>query len=222
MQAKWKWHRFYQSENMEEKNYTDEVPDSQENGKNINAESVAELGNTEAATALFEKAKARLFDVNHWQDFAGKALAHFQITDSSGNNTDGPVREGCFFKIDVPGPATEDGEGFDWVHVESVSAYESVDVESVAIRVRPASNPASAHRETAHFYSSDSTSTFTVTREKTKVTAAVYDRNIKANTETEGVIDQVRNFLVGVAGKITGSKIQWKSLTDGLIDQSSH
>ena len=206
---------------MEEKNYTDEVPESQENGTDVSAESAVELDNIEAATALFAHAKARLFDVNHWQDFAGEALAHFQITDAAGNDINGPVSEGCFFKIDVPGPATEDGDGFDWVRVESISAYESVDVESVGILVRPASNPASSHPETAHFYSSDSTSTFTVSREKTKVTAAVYDRNLKANKDSEGIIDQVRNFLVGIAGQITGSKIQWKSLTDGLIAQSS-
>ena len=210
---------FIKTENMEEKNYSSKVPENRESGGNINAESIAQLNDIEAATALFKTAKQRLFDVNHWQDIAGNALAHFQITDASGKDIDGPVSEGCYFKIDIPGPATEDGDGFDWVRVEDVSAYESVDVESVGIRVRPASNPTSPNTETAHFYSSDSTSTFTVTREKTKVTAAVYDRNIKANQDTEGVMDQVRNFLVGIAGKITGSKIQWKHLTDGLIEQ---
>jgi len=204
---------------MEEKNYTGTVPENHEIGGTINAESVAELDSREATIALFRKAQNRLFDVNNWQQIAGGALAHFQLTDASGKDIDGPVTEGCFFKIDIPGPGTEDGGGFDWVKVENISAYESVDVESIGIRVRPAPNPTTGASETAHFYSSDSTSTFTVTREKTIVTAAVYDRNIKANKDTDGVMDQVRNFLVGIAGKITGSKIQWKYLTDGLLNR---
>ena len=203
---------------MEEKNYTNVIPGQQE-GEVINAESSVETENIHTAKKLFETAKLRLLDVNNWQKQAGEALATFQLTDSSGNEVAGPVKEGYYFKIDIPGPGSKAGEGFDWVIVEKTEEYNSGDVESIGIRVRPASNPTSENNETAHFYSSDSTSTFTVTREGNKVTAAVYDRNTKANAESEGIIDKIRDVLVGTVGIATFSKIQWKSLTTGLIDQ---
>jgi hypothetical protein len=203
---------------MEEKNYTNVIPGQQE-GEVVNAESSVETENIHTAKKLFETAKLRLLDVNNWQKQAGEALAAFQLTDSSGNEVAGSVKEGYYFKIDIPGPGSKAGEGFDWVIVEKTEEYNSGDVESIGIRVRPASNPTSENNETAHFYSSESTSTFTVTREGNKVTAAVYDRNTKANSESEGIIDKIRDVLVGTVGIATFSKIQWKSLTTGLIDQ---
>jgi len=206
------------SEMMEEKNYTNVIPGQQE-GQVINTESSVTTENTHSAKKLFETAKLRLLDVNNWQKQAGEALARFQLADAAGNEIAGPVQEGCYFKIDVPGPGSNAGDGFDWVIVEKLEEYNSGEVESLALRVRPASNPTSEKDETAHFYSSDSTSTFTVTREANKVTAAVYDRNTKANAESEGIIDKIRNVLVGSVGIATFSKIQWKSLTNGLIEQ---
>lgn len=203
---------------MEEKNYTNVVPGQQE-GDVINTESSVTTDNIHSAKKLFETAKLRLLDVNNWHQQAGEALARFQLTDASGNEVTGPVKEGYYFKIDVPGPGSAAGDGFDWVTVEKLEEYNAGEVESVGIRVRPASNPTSENNETAHFYSSESTSTFTVTREENKVTAAVYDRNTKANTESEGIIDKIRDVLVGTAGIATFSKIQWKSLTNALIEQ---
>ncbi|KAA6437031.1 hypothetical protein FEM33_20125 [Dyadobacter flavalbus] len=203
---------------MEEKNYTNVIPGQQE-GEVINAESSVETENIHTAKKLFERAKLKLMDVNNWQKQAGEALAAFQLTDAEGNDVAGPVKEGYHFKIDVPGPGSKAGEGFDWVTVEKMEEYNSGDIESIGIRVRPASNPTTDNDETAHFYSSDSTSTFTVTREGNKVTAAVYDRNTKANAESEGIIDKIRDVLVGTAGIATFSKIQWKNLTNGLLEQ---
>ncbi|GGB83735.1 hypothetical protein [Dyadobacter sediminis] len=201
---------------MEEKNYTNVIP-GQKEGEIIHAESLVETENVHMAKKRFESAKLKLLDVNNWQKQAGKALAAFQLTDAAGNDVTGPVQEGYYFKIDIPGPGSNAGEGFDWVKVEKMEEYQSGDVESIAIRVRPASNPATDNNETAHFYSSDSTSTFTVTREGNKVTAAVYDRNTKANAESDGIIDKIRDVLVGMVGIATFSEMQWKSLTNGLI-----
>lgn len=203
---------------MEEKNYTNVIPGQQE-GEIINAESSVETENIHSAKKLFESAKLKLLDVNNWQKQAGEALAAFQLADAAGNEVAGPVKEGYFFKIDIPGPGSKAGEGFDWVTVEKMEEYNSGDIESIGIRVRPASNPTTANEETAHFYSSDSTSTFTVTREGNKVTAAVYDRNTKANAESEGIVDKIRDVLVGTVGIATFSKIQWKNLTNGLLAQ---
>jgi len=202
---------------MDEKNYTKTIPEKFDGG-NINAESVVQLHNLTAAKELFLLAKKRLMDVNNWKEISEQAVAEFRLTDSRGNEVSGPVQEGMFFRIDIPGPGTETGDGFDWVIVEKISEYQLEDIESFGIRVRPAPNPTNTDQEIAHFYSSQTTSTFTVTRENTKVTAAVYDRNTKANTDDQSFLDKIRNILTGVAGILAFSKIQWESLTSGLVN----
>ncbi|GLU52099.1 hypothetical protein [Dyadobacter frigoris] len=203
---------------MEEKNYSGTIP-SQEDGSKINVESSIDLKNVELAKSLYETAKNRLFDVNNWQKLTGKFLANFQLTDQSGNPEDSPVRQGMYFQIDIPGPGSKAGEGYDWVKVEKIEVYNSPDIESVGIRVRPAPNPLSTNENIAHFYSGEATSTFTVTREMTKITAAVYDRNTKPNQDTDQLSDQLRNAIIGISGIISFSRIQWKTLTDALIKQ---
>ena len=202
---------------MDEKNVTGTIPENV-SGKVINAESSKELLDKNSAESLYAIAKQRLLDVNNWNNIASELLASFQLTDLNGDPLDGPVSKGNYLKIDIPGPGSVSGDGFDWVFVEEVETYESADLQSFAVRVRPAANPASDEKEIAHFYTSDSTSTFTVTREMQKVTAAVYDRNIKVNSESGQPADLVRNALVGTIGRMVFSKVQWKVLTDALIE----
>ena len=205
---------------MEEKNYTGIIP-GQDSGYVINAQSITQTNDLESARILFEKAKIKLLDVNNWHKVAGELMAEFQLTDKAGSDIAGPVEKGNYFKIDIPGPGTKAGEGFDWAIVEEVEKYDSDETESIGIRVRPAANPLNDNPDIAHFYSNESTSTFTVTRENTKITAAVYDRNTKVNTDSGGIMDQARNILIGIAGMFSFSKIQWKNLTDGLIEQEN-
>jgi hypothetical protein len=182
-------------------------------GKKIDTEIAVECGTEEEAKTLYQAAKEKLLDVNHWHEVAGKALAKFHITDANGQEVNRTVREGDYFKIDIPGPGSKTGEGYDWVRVESVDETE----ESTGVRVRPAPNPTNKDEQVAHFYSEQSTSNFIVTREGKKVTASVYDRNTSTNEEAGNVADAIRNSTVG-AGAITFfSKIQWTALVNGLL-----
>ena len=201
---------------MEEKNYTNTVPKKEEGG-NINAESTAWLNDAASARALFEIARNRLLDVNNWKNLAGESMAEFQLTDQEGTEVQGFAREGLFFRIDIPGPGTKTGEGYDWVVVEKIETYQTENIDSIGIKVRPAPSPVNNDKEVAHFYAAQSTSTFTVTRENMVVTAAVYDRNTKTNTDSGNLLDKLRNVLTGAAGIVAVSKIQWEMLTDGLI-----
>ncbi|MCE6987949.1 hypothetical protein [Dyadobacter sp. CY323] len=201
---------------MAEKNVTGAVPENVD-GKVINAESDRKLSDIKSAEALYALAKQRLLNVNNWNNLASNLLASFQLTDQNGAPVTGQVLKGNYFKIDIPGPGSVAGEGFDWVLVEEVETFESTDLQSIAIRVRPSANPTSDKQDIAHFYTDDSTSTFTVTREMQKVTAGVYDRNIKVNTDSGQSVDLVRNALVGSVGRLVFSKVQWKVLTDALV-----
>jgi hypothetical protein len=127
------------------------------------------------------------------------------------------VQKNDYFKIDIKGPKSTAGNGHDWVRVEDIKEVHTNDVDSIAILVRPDSNPQTSNDNVAHFYSEKSTSTFIVTREKSTVTAAIYDRNIEANEETGEPSDKLRNAAVGLAAKYGFSKLQWKALAEALV-----
>ncbi len=205
---------------MDEKNYTGAIPPQQE-GVPIDTSSEKEFDTVGEARTFFQTARTRLLDVNKWGEYAGGLSADFQLVDGSGNEVTGPVQKGYRFKIDIPGPGTQSGDGYDWVEVEALEEVTTDEVESLAIRVRPTEVSDSDQPDVAHFYSRDSTSTFTVTREGKKITVAIYDRNTKPNTEAESTLDKIRDAVVGAAGIISFSRIQWKSLAEGILNDGN-
>jgi hypothetical protein len=198
---------------MEEK----EIVPPHVSGVQTNTESFKEFETEQEAKDFYLIARERLLDINHWQDIAGKATASFQVTDRNGKALTREVQKGDHLKIDIPGPGSSSGEGYDWVKVEAVENNNTADSQWTAIRVRPATNPLNDNKDVAHFFSDETTSTFIVWQEGMKVTAAVYGRNEKPNTDTQASIDTIRNSAIA-AGAISGfSKVQWKSLVNGLV-----
>ena len=191
----------------------DEVVPEHNNGIQTNTESSIELSNEKEAQKFYEEAKQRLLTINSWHQYAGNASADFSLTDDKGNPINRSPQKGDHFKIDIPGPGTDTGEGHDWVQVEAIEE----DEDSIGIMVRPVTNPTNDRKDVAHFFSEDATSTFIVKREGKKILAGVYGRNEKPNTNTETLKDKLRNAAVAT-GAISGfSKLQWKSLVNGLI-----
>jgi hypothetical protein len=189
----------------------------QETGVQSNTESSAEFETAEEARRFFEVARSRLMQVNKWHDLAGALTADFQLTDSNGKEVNREAGEGDHFKIDIPGPGPATGDGFDWVQVERIEETNEPDRQSVAICVRPATNPHNDRKDVAHFFSEEATGCFMVQRENNVVTAGVYGRNEKPNTEAEMMADKARNTAVAT-GAVSGfSKLQWKSLVNGFV-----
>lgn len=194
------------------------VPD-QRTGKAIDAETSVELMDEKEAQEFFRVVQNRLQNVNAWDQLAGNISASFRLVDKNGKEVDREVQKGDYFKIDIPGPGSKTGRGYDWVQVEEIESSSSPESDNFAFRVRPTDNPLSGNQDIAHFYSHESTSTFTVTRVRNKVSAAIYDRNTKPNTDADSTTDKIRHAVVGTAGAISFSKIQWQNLTDGLVEK---
>lgn len=194
----------------------------QEEGAEKNIETTEELKNIEEAKELFRAAKNRLLNINLWDKICGKLSAVFQLTDDKGNDIKGDPQVGNYFKIDIPGPGTASGKGYDWVRVEAVeeNKNEHEDSESILIRVRPADNPSTNDANVAHFFSDKATSNFVVSRIKNVVTAAVYGRNEVPNTTTDKPLDKTRNAVVGTTAIAGFSNPQWKSLANGVLGKS--
>jgi hypothetical protein len=205
---------------MEEKNYTGLIP-ANETGAVIDSVASEDFKDDAEAKAFFQIVKERLLDVNHWHDVAGAASADFQLIDTNGNEVNRKVEIGDFFKIDIPGPGSSAGDGYDWVKVEDLKEVSQANVDSLGLRVRPSTNPLSKDESIAHFYSEDSTSTFIVTRENNKITATIYDRNTKPNTDSETIMDKVRHVAAGIGAIMGGSKLQWKGLAKGLVSSDT-
>lgn len=199
---------------------TKKEPDipAQNSGASSDTEAAATFDSTEEAQQFFEIVKGRLLHVNNWQKWAGAATAVFKLTDADGNEVNRTVQEGDHFKIDIPGPGPVTGDGFDWVQVEKIEETTASDkMEQLSIQVRPATNPNNERQDVAHFFSDEASSCFVIKRDGATVSAAVHGRNEKPNTDAEKLVDKARNAAVATGAVAAFSKLQWKSLVNGLV-----
>ena len=188
------------------------VPE-QNAGNKLNVEHSVITSSIKEAITLFSNSVKRLMDVNNWQQLAGSALSHFQVTDKDGQQVNREPKESDLFKITVPGPMT--AEKFDWVRVEMIKAK----VNRVAIKVRPVASPLHPKAGTAHFFKDIATSTFQVFRRGRIVTAAVYGRNEVPHINSPDLTDSIRNAAVAIGAIAGASRMQWESLVYGILDQ---
>jgi hypothetical protein len=194
------------------------IPDQYTGNKTDNWFSI--IADTEnGAARLFRTAVERLLDVNNWSRLCGISSASFRLTDAKGMEVDRPIEPGDHFRIDIPGPGTTTGNGYDWVEIEKIEKHFNpcAEWESISVIVRPSPNPQNNDADTAHFFSADATSTFAIQREKKRVTAEVHGRNEKPNTETGNTLDNLRNTIVGTTALTGFSDIQWKQLVKGIL-----
>ncbi|HUQ96484.1 MAG TPA: hypothetical protein VM010_02380 [Chitinophagaceae bacterium] len=193
----------------------------QNSGASSDTEATATFEAETQAKAFYEVVKQRLLHVNAWQKWAGAATAKFQLTDATGNDVDRTVNQGDHFKIDIPGPGPVTGDGFDWVQVQTIEETASGESEQIIIQVKPATNPTNANNDVAHFFSDDASSSFVVKREGNVVSAAVHGRNEKPNARAEKLVDKARNAAVATGAVAAFSKLQWKSLVNGLVKKEA-
>jgi hypothetical protein len=201
---------------MEDKNYTGIVPE-QYTGKDIKAEAAITFENISEAQSAYDAGRKKLLNVNDWHHVAGIVSAHFQVCDSSGNELQRSVGKGDYIRIDIPGPGSSAGDGYDWVVVETVKEIAEPGLQSVGFRVRPAPDPGSDSKNIAHFYEATATSSFIVTREGTTLTASIIDHNTQPNDEGDSLMDKVRHLTVGTSALALFSKMQWNNLAKGIL-----
>ena len=171
-----------------------------------------------AAQSLYEAAKKKLLSVNDWHHIVAGITARFQIVDQNGNGVSRKVTKGDYLRINIPGPGNKEGDGYDWVVVEELKEINKGSFQSAGFRVRPTENPFGKKNETAHFYSNETTSSFIIIKENLKIVSWIVDRNMLPNTESESLVDKVRDVMVGVSGIAGFSKVQWQGLADGLLE----
>lgn len=201
---------------MKKRKADDLIPE-QHTGSESNTEAEVLFSTEQDAQQFFEVACQRLVNVNEWHQLAGTGSAEFILCDSQGHELARTAQQGDYFKIDIPGPGTATGDGYDWVQIEAIERIESPEEEALVIRVRPASNPHNSKEDTAHFFTEEATSSFMVRRQGLKVKAEVHGRNEKPNTKAEAIVDKARNAAVATGAITAFSKLQWTKLVNGLV-----
>jgi hypothetical protein len=186
-------------------------------GKELEADATLESRGLEEGKANYEIIKNRFLDVNNWHHVAGLVSAKFQVVDKDGREVERPPQKGDYLRIDIPGPGSKAGDGYDWVVVEELMEENDEHVQCIGFRVRPSQPPISDKTDTAHFYSKEGTSNFILMREGKNVSTWIVDRNIRPNHQTESIVDQIRDSAIGIGALGLFSKAQWQGLAKGLI-----
>src|SRR5690606_651289 len=168
------------------------------------------------ANQLFEKAKIRLLDVNHWDDTTGTPSATFKIKDEHGLELDRLVQQGDYIQIDIPGPGLPSSEGYDWVRVESIHEESTPNTRKISITLTPSHDPTRENTDTAHFFKRLATSSILIEQKNKHIFLHYAGRNEVINTDDSSLMDNFRNFMVGLGAKMGASFPQWKALIEGL------
>lgn len=170
------------------------------------------------ALLLFQAARKRLLDINNWRKWCGDKGAEFQLTDKNGLPKSSQPEIGDLIRIKLSGPPNPEGDGFDWVRIETFEDNKTLlqDAEVFGFRVRPSQNPGNKSGPKAHFYTGDATSTFLIIRNSHVVYALERGKNEIPNSSGKW-FSKIRNKLIAVAAMIGLSKPQWKRLTKGLL-----
>ena len=201
---------------------TDELIPSNQVGKQLDLTSTIEKKSREEAEALYNKAAARLLLPGGWQQIAGWASAEFTAFDDSQQILSRPVKEGDYIRINIPGPGTSKGEGYDWVRVGLVSDETDKDyiAQYLGLRLDTSTDPFADDPGTAHFFEEGASSTLLIIRKGNTVQSSYHGRNERINNRTDKVLDNIRNTLTG-AGALGGlSELQWNGLLKGLLSET--
>lgn len=192
------------------------IPD-QKIGQKLDLSANAFFNSKTEAVTFYEVAKNRLLNVNQWDEVCLSPSAMFKLMNDKGQEIAGLVKEGDYIRINIPGPGTSVGDGYDWVKVESLIEREFAEYEVISLTVRPAHHPLKPFGGVAHFFTNQASSTFQIKRNGTVVFAEIHGRNELVNNKTSKIFDNIRNTLVGLAAKLGMSYPQWKFLAEGLV-----
>jgi len=186
-------------------------------GKRLDCFESIEFASAEEARRFYEIARDRLLHVQQWAKITDIPSATFTLMDRGRQELDRAAAVGDFIRIDIPGPGLPSSRGYDWVRVEDVARDSTPDYQRTVLTLRPTPDPTNDNPDTAHFFTHLATSTLLVEQRGNSVSAHYAGRNEVVNTENRGIVDNLRNFLVGFTAKMGASFPQWKALVAAIV-----
>ncbi len=193
---------------------------AQKKGKFVDAEHFVEEATVEEAIVTYNRACARMLNPPVWEQLTAGKNVTFKLATNNEDEVQRLAYVGDYFKIDLPGPGSVTGEGYDWVKVETIEENTAPDAEdSLAMRLRACSNPHRAEGGVAHFFNEDATSTFIVRRKVNRVSFSYHGRNESANTSELPMLDKMRNAVVALGAEAGLSAVFWSGLVKAMLQK---
>ena len=168
------------------------------------------------AGRAYARLRSQLLDIHGWEAMNDALHTSFALCDGAGIEIYREPVPGDFIRIDLRGPGSPSGEGYDWVVVTEVSEQQS-EPEWTALTVRPCRPPGTGSGPIAHFFTEEATNTFVVRRLGNCLYAEVHGRNERTNLPEDSLRDRLRNRAVALAGRVGFGKVQWQDWTDGMV-----
>jgi len=198
----------------------DEATPENEKGKFVDKEEFVVENSEEEAIVTYNRACARLLNPPIWEQLTPGLNASFAISVPGEDKVERLLQTGDYMSIDIPGPGSAAGEGYDWVKVETIEENTVPNVsDSMAVRLRACTNPNTPDADIAHFFDENATSTFVVKRNGTTVTFSYHGRNEVPNTSNVKVLDKLRNAVVALGAEAGLSALFWKALAKGMLQK---
>lgn len=193
------------------------IPDHQ-SGRVIDAESFIELRSEKVATVFYEVVRNRLQHVNSWSIIANGLSARFQLVNKEGIEVYRKAQEGDYLKMEVSSPSGNSGNRFGWFRIEAVDNFSNNDgLESFGFRIRPAFSP--SFGKNFSNAQDELTNTFIVSRAGNRVTASIFQRGGDINRDLAAPPNRNQK---GSMPMTRLSYVEWKNLTDGLINRDHY
>ncbi|GAO41908.1 hypothetical protein [Flavihumibacter petaseus] len=192
------------------------VPEN-ERGKSLDLYAHTLAPSEPDAIVLFRMAVSRLLHPMTWGKVAGAHAFDVKIWGQEAGDLRAEIREGDYLKIDIPGPGSSAGDGYDWVKADRLEEGVDPDAsESMGMRLRTCRNPEEQSNDTAHFFKEGAASIFILARSGNEVSAKYFGRNEETN-DSGSLFDRLRNYVVSLGAKAGGSEKMWTDFINGLI-----
>ncbi len=171
----------------------------------------------EEVVKAFHNARNRLGSINQWQQFAGTTSASFELFDSLGHQVTRFPKVNDHVRIDIPGPGSVVGSGYDWVKITQFE--DRPEDYYTLITLQPSVPPANlgTRDEVAHFFKPTASTNIEIKVENLALHVNYFGRNEETNNTSELFVENLRNSIIGFGAKLGLSYPQWKKLVEGLL-----
>ncbi|MBK0404136.1 hypothetical protein I5M27_14165 [Adhaeribacter sp. BT258] len=188
-----------------------------ETGKNKTFQAEQRFFSSETAQNQFAGAIKRLLNINKWSEESG-IRATFQLYDNTGLEKKADKPEiGDYFKVLLPGVPLEN-----WMKITDITTS----IHLAEFTAHPCANPQENHSEiTSHFFVKETSSTFQVKVDGTRIKACQIGLNEKINNHEQAGNRALANTLIAEAGWNGMQFIQWENLAAywcGAKDKKNH
>ena len=189
-------------------------------GKSVDLEYEITENSREEAIDTFKRAVKRLLNPHIWHELAGSVSAKFELRGLHEPAGSRLAQLNDYIRIDIPGPGSSAGDGYDWVQVVDISENADLSADqSFGMTTQASINPNRPEEGIAHFFGKLASSTFIVKRYGNTVIVTYHGRNEKPNTKKVNLQDKVRNTMVATGAAAGISELQWNALIKGLLQK---